>query len=148
MMSPLVSPSGRIMVPPTGCAIRVFCKLHHRHKHRGFFRKVVLEDGSVVFEIRTLAEDPKRNGNGRIRHDPRPKGSGPEEKGSGPALLMYGYLPYKYSEMYGKFPYKTNSVLMTGRAGLDSLPDLPDPGAAVPSAAAFPRTRYTRLVIS
>jgi hypothetical protein len=56
-----------------------YCKLHHRHKHRRFFRKVTLEDGSVVFEIRTLSEDPKRNGNGRIRHDPRPKGRDPGE---------------------------------------------------------------------
>jgi hypothetical protein len=50
--------------------------------------------------------------------------------------------------MYGIFPYKVKSALKTRRAGMDASFELPDPGAAVPSAAAFPRTRYTPLVIS
>jgi len=43
------------------------CKRHHGYKHRGFIKKEVLEDGTVVWVIRTITEDPKRNGNGRIR---------------------------------------------------------------------------------
>jgi len=43
------------------------CKLHHRLKHRGFVKKEVREDGTVVWEVRTLGEASRRNGNGRIR---------------------------------------------------------------------------------
>ncbi len=60
------------------------CRRHHRYKHRGLIKKEVREDGTVVWVIRTITEDPKRNGNGRIRAAPKRGNPGRWDRGHDP----------------------------------------------------------------
>ena len=57
------------------------CKKHHRFKHRGWIRKEVQKDGTVIWFVRVIREPPERDGGGRIRPERRPDGSGPDPPG-------------------------------------------------------------------